>query len=346
VSTETETAPTEERELTAADFEDDGGEEAPAEVQAEAPPSSETASQEETVSQGDGESEEQPGEEAEEQQPEEGEPDAYAEPPEFWPAARKALWDSKQIPADVRQAIHEHVAEASRATSGRLEEAASAKKNAEALAEQLAKDREAAAQYWASPVSVLQAMFQGRWGNVDLAKVAAENPAEAVRLREMRDQEAALVQKAAQDHQQQTQAMQTQQATKLETAKRAEHEKLATKLPQYFGSDKAQATYDELGDFLASKGVPRDRIANIYEAPVIEIALEAMLYSKAQAKLKAVGKPAAQAQPTTATQTSRRIVPGARPAGQPSKGNALRQAEQRLRNGQDLSDDEAALLFG
>jgi hypothetical protein len=345
VSTETETAPSEERELTAADFEDDGGEEAPAEVQAETSPSSETASQEETVSQEDGENEEQPGEEAEEQ-PEEGEPDAYAEPPEFWPAARKALWDSKQIPADVRQAIHEHVAEASRATSGRLEEAASAKKNAEALAEQLAKDREAAAQYWASPVSVLQAMFQGRWGNVDLAKVAAENPAEAVRLREMRDQEAALVQKAAADHQQQTRAMQTQQATKLETAKRAEHEKLAAKLPQYFGSDKAQATYDKLGDYLATQGVPRDRIANIYEAPVIEIAHKAMLYDEAQAKLKAAGKPTAQAQPTTATQTSRRVVPGARPAGQPSKGNALRQAEQRLRNGQDLSDDEAALLFG
>lgn len=341
MSTETETAPSEERELTAADFEPEDGEEG-TEVQTEAPPSSETASQEETVSQEDGEGEQPP----EEGEPPEGEADPYAEAPEFWPASRKALWDSKQIPPDVRQAIHEHVQDVSRSINDKLMEAAETKKTAETRTAELAKEREAAASYWANPINVMQAMFQGRWGNVDLAKVAADNPAEAVKLREMRDQEWGVIQQVAQQHQRETQALEKQTATNLETAKRTEHEKLASKLPQYFGSEKAQATYDELGDFLASKGVPRDRIANIYEAPVIEIALEAMLYSKAQAKLKSVGtKPTTQAQPATATQTSRRITPGAR-TGQPTKGNAMRQAEQRLRDGQDLSDDEAALLFG
>ena len=60
-------------------------------------------------------------------------------------------------------------------------------------------------------------------------------------------------------------------------AKRTEHAKLAHKLPDYFGSPQTAAkTYDELGKFLFAKGIPADRINQIHEAPIIELALAAM----------------------------------------------------------------------
>ncbi len=67
-----------------------------------------------------------------------------------------------------------------------------------------------------------------------------------------------------------------------------------------------------------------------------------MLYDEAQAALKAQK---AKGQQTTATQTPKRITPGGRQA-QPSKSEALRQAEQRLRTGQTLSDRDIELMFG
>jgi hypothetical protein len=123
--------------------------------------------------------------------------------------------------------------------------------------------------------------------------------------------------------------------------KRAEHQKLAEKLPTYFGEGKAQATYDKLGKYLTDLGIDSKRVEAIYEAPVIEIAHKAMLYDEAQAALKAKPK----GQPATATQTPKRIVPGGRTA-QPSQNEALRQAEKRLRTGQTLSDADVERLFG
>ena len=324
---------TEPAELTAADFEPDEGQEETA--------ASESASQEETESQaaGEGEGEAEGTAEAEEVSPE---ADEYAEPPAYWSAERKSLWN-KDLPKELRQAIHDHEREAARAINGKLMEAAEKVKDYETNKERLAKDREAATAYWKSPVAVVEAVFNSRWGNVDLAKIAQDDPAEAVRLRELRDQEAQIVHGARQQHAREMQAVEERAKAILAENKRTEHQKLAEKLPAYFGEGKAQATYDRLGKYLTDLGIDSKRVEAIYEADVIEIAHKAMLYDEAQAALKAQK---AKGQQTTATQTPRRIVPGARPAGQPSKSEALRQAEQRLRTGQTLSDADVERLFG
>lgn len=334
MSVETETS---EPDNSPESWADAGDETAETEEGQQASPSSETASDEETASQEDGEQQEEPAEET---------ADEFGEPPEFWSAERKALWN-KDLPLELRQAIHEHEREGAAAVNKRMMEAAEKQKAIEAQVQQFTKERDELAAWWQQKAPELANAFQNKWAKIDLAEIAKDDPARAVQLREERDRDFALLQDAHNRHVQEVQAAQQRQVTALNEAKRTEHTKLATKLPQYFGDGKAQATYDKLGSYLAKDyGLPADRIQAIYEAPVIEIALNSMLYVEAQAALKAAGKkPGANGQPTTATQTPRRIAPGAR-TGQPTQGDRARQANERLRTGQALSDDDVAQLFG
>ena len=119
---------------------------------------------------------------------------------------------------------------------------------------------------------------------------------------------------------------------------------LAEKYPKEFGDNKAaEQTYSALSDFLAKKGIPADRIAGIYEAPIVEIIRSAYKYEQLRAKASEVTKPAPQA--ASASTTPKRVVPGpAKGAGNP-QNEAYRQAIGRLRSGQRLSDEEGALAF-
>jgi hypothetical protein len=129
----------------------------------------------------------------------------------------------------------------------------------------------------------------------------------------------------------------------LVEAKRSEHTKLAQKYPDHFGNEKAAKTYEELGNFLVSVGIPAERVNQIYEAPVIELALDAMRYRQAQKQASAT----VQRDPSgrfTATPAPKRVQPGpaVRPGNQSSE--ALRQARQRFNATGDARD--AAELIG
>lgn len=292
-------------------------------------PASESPSKEEGESQAEGE------------QPEaEAAADEYAEPPEFWTAERKGLWN-KDLPLELRQAIHEHERASASAINGRLMEAAEARKKAEADLQKYNQERDQLAQWWQQKGPELHRAFASKWDGVDWVKMATEDPALYAQAQAQRDQEARVLQEATVRHQAEVAAANTRAQQALAQAKTSEHTKLAAKLPQYFGEGKAQATYDEVGKYLMNLGIPAERVTAIYEAPVIETALKAMLYDKAQAALKA--KPAAP--PNTATQTSRRVVPGARQPGQPTQNDAARQAMKRLRETGQVSEDDASLLF-
>jgi hypothetical protein len=279
---------------------------------------------------------------------EEGEPqaeaeattDEYAEPPEFWSAERKALWN-KDLPVDLRQAIHEHYKDADRAITGKLQESADARKKAETELQRFAQERDQLAAWWQQTAPQLHRAFANKWDGVDWVKMATDDPALYAQASAQRDAEAKVLQDAHVRHQAEVAAANTRSQQAFQQAKAAEHTKLAAKLPQHFGGEKAQATYDEVSKYLTGLGIPPERVAQIYEAPVIETAFKAMLYDKAQAALKA--KPTGQ--PTTATQTSRRVVPGARPSGQPTQNDSARQAMKRLRETGHVSEEDASLLF-
>jgi len=319
---ENATEPTEPQEPTAADFEaDDETLESPA---------SETASDDETVSQADGEQQEEP----------EAEPDPYTAAPEFWSAEKKALWEKITDP-EIRAAIHDHERQGAAAVNKRLMEAAEETKQAKSQLEKFSAERDQLAAFWQQAGPRLDAMFSNKWDGYDWLKMAAEDPALYTKLTAQRDAEAKELQNAHQRHAAEIQAANQRAQESFKQIRQTEHEKLAAKLPD-FAADKAQATYDKLGSYLTKtyKFAP-ERINAMYEADVIEIAHKAMLYDEAQAKLRAQPKASA----ATATQTPKRVTPGAR-SGQPNESEAQRQAEKRLRTGQNLSDADVERLFG
>lgn len=273
----------------------------------------------------------------------EAEADPYAEAPEFWSKERKALY-AKITDPDVRKAIHEQESEARTAVSKKMEEAAQEKKSAAEKLQQYESERDQLAQWWQDTGPKLASAFRSKWDGVNWADLAENNPAEYVKQQEAYKRDAALIQQAAQQNER-AQAEANDRAKKAhQEARRTEHEKLAKDLPEYFGKpDVAQKTYDELSDYLVNKqGVPADRIQNIFESFVVRIALNSMLYDKAQAARAS----ATTQQPTTATQTPRRIAPGAsQKGGQPRQSEAYRQARERLNNGGPLSAEDAAVLF-
>ena len=285
----------------------------------------------------------EPAEVVEDQPQEQDAPDPYAEAPEFWSKERKALY-AKITDPDVRKAIHEQEAEGRAAVSKKMEEAAHEKKSAAEKLVEYERQHEQLANWWRDTGPKLASAFRSKWEGVNWAELAENNPAEYVKQQEAYKQDVALIQQAAQQNEQAQQAAAKRAEKALSDAKRAEYEKLAAKLPEHFGKPEvAQKTYDELAEYLAKNGVPADRIPNIYESYVVEVALKAMLYDKAQA---ARASATTQAQPTTATQTPRRIAPGAsQKTGQPKQSEAYRQARERLNNGAPLSPEDAALLF-
>jgi len=182
-----------------------------------------------------------------------------------------------------------------------------------------------AAQWWRQTGPALQQAFANKWAQVDWKTLAEKDSAEYARLDQERQKEAALLADANRRQQEDTKAATARAAQALELAKQAENAKLAHKLPDYFGSpEKAAKTYDELGKFLFAKGIPADRIAQIHEAPIIEMALAAMRFEQAQQHVlrSSEGKAlSAKAGKTPGRPTPTRVAPGpASPA--PSQARA------------------------
>lgn len=322
---ENATEPTEPQEPTAADFE----------------PQDEEAGQEQTASSESASGDETQETESQEAGEGEGEqPDPYAAAPEFWSAEKKALWEKITDP-ELRAAIHDHERQGATAVNKRLMEAAEETKQAKSQLETFTSERDQLAAWWQNMGPKFAQAFSNKWDGYDWLKMASEDPALYTKMTAQRDAEAKMLQETQRRHEVEVQSANQRAQESFKQIRQAEHEKLAAKLPD-FAADKAQATYDKLGSYLTKtyKFAP-ERINAMYEADVIEIAHKAMLYDEAQAKLRAQPKTAA----ATATQTPKRVTPGAR-SGQPNESEAQRQAEKRLRTGQNLSDADVERLFG
>ena len=187
---------------------------------------------------------------------------------------------------------------------------------------------------------VLQQAFADKWATVDWKTLAEKDPAEYARLDQQRQKDQALLADANRRQQEDTRAATERAVQALGQAKHVENAKLAAKLPDYFGTrEKAARTYADLGKFLLAKGIPAERIVQIYEAPIVEMALAAMRFDRAQQK--------ALAAKTPARRTPTRVAPG--PAGQTRAGNrdsdAARQVGERFRKSGGNSIADAAELI-
>lgn len=328
----TTTEPDNSPEAWAAAVNDDEGE--------GASPVSEATSDDEVVSQADGD---EPEGEEPQAQPEDDDP-----PPDFWSAERKALWAKLKGPefADIRDAIRGHVEDANKAIGSKMEEAAKARKEAEAKALKFEQEQAQSVAWWQQTGPAIQQMLTSKWSHFtpEYQKELAEtNPAQWAK-------ESA----AFQADQQQWNALRArQQAEMAEVERRAKehhqreraehHSKLAAKYPKEFGAEKAQETYNALSKYLVDQGVPAERVPHIYESYVVEVALKAYKYDQLQAKAKEVTNP--KPGPQNAAKTPTRVAPGAANRTANPASEAKRQALQALRNGERMTPEQMAEAF-
>ncbi len=275
-----------------------------------------------------------------------------AEPPEFWTADDKTAWES--VPAELRPVLKKYEQQRVEFVNEKAREAAAVRTQAAQDVERANAVIAQAAQWWQQSGPALQRAFANKWAQVDWKALAEKDPAEYARLDQERQKEQALLADANRRQQEDTKAATERAVQALELAKQAENAKLAHKLPDYFGSpEKAQKTYVELGRFLFAKGIPADRIAQIHEAPIIEMALAAMRFEQAQQHVlrSSEGKAlSAKAGKTPSKPTPTRVAPG--PASAPSQaraGNrnadAARQVGERFRKSGGNSIADAAELI-
>jgi hypothetical protein len=268
-------------------------------------------------------------------------PPSVDDAPEYWRPEEKAMW--AELPERARSVLREYerlrVAygqkKALEATKAR-EEAARATKAAAALVEQ-------SAAWWQQNGPAFRKAFIDKWSAVDWKALAEKDPAEVQRLIAERQAEETLLSEADRRGQADIAATRERAEQEQVAAREAEHAKLAERLPEFFGPERARQTYDELSRFLFAKGIPADRIAQIYEAPVIELALAAMRWERAQLALRSRASGEGGRNPVKTTPT--RIDPG--PGNTPGNRNAagLREVGERVRQSGGASIADAAELI-
>jgi hypothetical protein len=259
--------------------------------------------------------------------------------PEFWSAEDKAAWNS--VPAKLRPLLKKYEQQRVEFVNEKAREAATVRARAAQDVERANAVVDQAAQWWQQAGPALQQAFADKWSQVNWTALAEKNPAEWARLNQIRMDEAAVLAEANRRGQQDVQAATARAEQAFQHAKRVEHAKLAQKLPDYFGApETSQKTYDELGRFLSAKGIPTDRINQIHEAPIIEMALNAMRFEQAQKRASTV-----TTANTTARATPTRVVPGPASRAGNRTSDAARQVGERFRKSGGNSIADAAELI-
>jgi hypothetical protein len=309
----------------------------------ETPPAGEAAG-DDAVAEGDGEE----GETAEEAAAEEAEaPAEGSDAPEFWSAEDKAAWNA--VPVELRPVLKKYEQQRVEFVNEKAREAAQVRALAAAEVQRANATVDQVAQWWQQAGPALQRAFADKWSQVNWTELAEKNPGEWARLNQIRMDEAAVLAEANRRGQEDIRAATQRAELAFQHARRTEHAKLAHKLPDYFGSpDAAQRTYDELGKFLFAKGIPADRINQIHEAPIIEMALAAMRFEQAQKKASPVLR-SSEGTVTTANTTARatptRVAPGPASRAGNRTSDAARQVGERFRkNGGNSIADAAELI--
>jgi hypothetical protein len=270
--------------------------------------------------------------------------------PDFWEEGDKKAWDS--VPAELRPMLRKYeqqrldfVAEKTRQAAEERDEAMRVAQAANATVEQ-------AADWWRKNGQAFHQAFIDRWSRVDWKGLAEKDPAEVARLVQQRQEEEGLLAEATRRGEVDIAAAEAQARAALEEARRVESSKLAAKLPEWFGTTQvAQRTWDDVRRYLFGKGISAERIMGVYEAPIVEIALNSMRFENARALADAarrrsrLGTEAARAGQPAAAAAPVRVSPG--PTNLPGvrAPDAVRQVSERFRRSGGASIADAAELI-
>lgn len=261
--------------------------------------------------------------------------------PDYWSAEDKARWG--EVPEDLRPVLRKYEQQRAAFLHEKTREAAKACDEAVQAAKAAGKVVEQAAAWWQQNGPAFRKAFADKWSGTDWKALAEKDPEGVQRLIQQRQEEEALLAEAERRGQAEMAAAEERAEQERQVARRAEHAKLAEKLPEFFGPDRARQTYDALSRFLFEKGIPADRISQIYEAPVIELALAAMRWERAQNALRSRDR--GEGGGITAKTTPTRIAPGPAARLDNRASAAARQVGERFRQGGGASIADAAELI-
>lgn len=272
---------------------------------------------------------------------EELEPVMADDAPDYWSAEDKARWG--EVPEDLRPVLRKYEQKRAAFLHEKTREAAKARDDAIQAAKAAGKVVEQAAAWWQQNGPAFRKAFADKWSGTDWKALAEKDPEGVQRLIQQRQEEEALLAEAERRGQAEMAAAEERAEQERQAARRAEHAKLAEKLPEFFGPDRARQTYDALSRFLFEKGIPADRIAEIYEAPVIELALAAMRWERAQHALRSRDR--GEGGRTSAKTTPTRVAPGPAARLDNRESAAARQVGERFRQSGGASIADAAELI-
>ncbi len=243
------------------------------------------------------------------------EPETVIEAPHFWSAERKA--DFANLPADLQQYVLENDKQAQRTVSQKLEEAATARKAADAEMEGL----KTLAGRISEAAERAEETFGDRWGAVTAeqwVQLAKEDPARYTQLKAQHDAEREAVQQAktAKDA-----------ATQLQRAQwvASEEDRLKTLAPELADPVKGPANRSAVAAYLQTQGVSEQDLPNV-GALEVSIAWKAMQYDKGLSALKA--RPAAEKAPVRPAASS----------SQSPQSSALAKADTRFKQTGSVED--------
>lgn len=242
------------------------------------------------------------------------------EPPHFWSAEAKARFG--ELPYELQLVVQENEKAGSKATTQKLEEAAKARKTAEAKAEVLtglaARIEEAAEKAETTFASRWQGMTPDAW-----LKLSRDNPQQYIQLKAQHDAEQDAVQQARSAKDAAEQVRHSQWLAE-------ETERLKTYAPELADPVQGPAKRKAVAEYLISQGAEEQDLEGI-SAAVTALAYKAMLYDKGVAGLKSRPTPTKPALKPTA------------PAGKTLTQSAAESAARRLGQTGDV-DDAVALM--
>jgi len=274
-----------------------------------------------------------------------GEDPALNEAPEFWSAEDKAAWAT--VPPALRPVLHKIDKQRVAFEQEKAREAAQVRKEASEEVQKATGVIEEGAKWWQANGPQFFKAFGDKWAQVDWVQMAKDDPARCQELRMQQEHEAGLLRQAHERGQRDIEATTKRQEAQVQELRRTEHEKIATKHPEFFGTpEKATQTYKDLSEHLFAKGVPANVIERIYEAPIIEVALNSMRFEKAQKQASVVVPNRDKATGKFTAETPKRVQPGpgARAAGDRNADQARRVGERFFNGGGKDIRDAAELI--
>ena len=232
------------------------------------------------------------------------------------------------MPAELRPVLKKYEQQRVEFVNEKAREAATIRARAAEEVQRANAVVDQAAQWWQQAGPALQQAFADKWSQVNWTALAEKNPAEWARLNQIRMDEAAVLAEANRRGQAGHQGRRPHAPSRPSSTPSTSSTPSSRRSCPTISArpETAQKTYDELGKFLFAKGIPADRINQIHEAPIIEMALNAMRFEQAQQKASPVLR-SSEGTVTTANTTARatptRVVPG--PASRaPATGRATR----------------------